>query len=138
VQRIFPSNTIRRNVTGFLPAIVWAVLVTCLSLISPGEVPKVRWLDISGIDKLGHAFFYCVLALWMIYGFFQLTRRYRRLDVLVLVPCIAFGMALEVLQGLMRSGRQYEWWDIAANVAGVLFAYCIFIIFLKKKYYGSK
>ena len=135
--RILVSNTIWRNVVGFLPAIFWAILVAILSLSSVGMVPKFGWTDFTGFDKLGHMAFYCILALWLIFGFFKLEARYRNVVYWTAFSCVAFGICMELLQGMMHEGRQFEYPDILANVIGVLIAYITFNVFLKKKYYGN-
>lgn len=43
----------------------------------------------------------------------------------------AFGMLIEVLQGVLTNYREPEWLDILANVTGALLA-CLFFILLKK------
>ena len=134
---ILSSNRIRRNVSGFIPATLWAVLVVILSLSSPTLVMELSWTDMTGIDKMGHLVFYCVLTLWVFYGFFRLPKRYRYTGTITALICVLFGTGMELLQGWMRVGRQFEYLDILANVVGVLCGYCIFIFLLKKKYYGS-
>jgi len=116
---------------------IWAVLVAVLSLSSLSVVQKFVWSDLLGMDKLGHAVFYCILALWVFYGFIRQTQRYRHMVLWTIVMCCGFGVLMELIQLWMRAGRQFEILDILADVAGVLFAYCIFNFFLKKKYYGS-
>ncbi len=91
----------------------------------------------AGFDKLGHAIFYCILALWVIYGLFKLVPRYRNIEYWTALACVVFGIGMEFLQGMMREGRQFEYLDILADIVGVLIAYCIFNVLLKKKYYGN-
>jgi len=135
--RILGTNTDRRNVAGFLPAVIWAIVVTILSLTSVSIVPKFVWSDLIGIDKLGHMVFYCILALLVFYGFIRHHQRFRHVVLWTVTLCSGFGVLMEVLQLCMRAGRQFEFLDILADVIGVLFAYCIFNASLKKKYYGS-
>jgi hypothetical protein len=49
--------------------------------------------------------------------FAGLSRRSRYLIVGALP--VAFGGAREIAQGLMNQGRQADWWDFAANSAGI-------------------
>jgi len=132
------SNAIWRNVAGFLPATLWAVVVVVLSLSSAAIVPKFDWTNIIAFDKLGHAVFYCILALWVHYGFFRLGQRYRRVEYWTAMLCVAFGIAMELLQGMMRAGRQFEYLDIVADIIGVLIAFWIYSRYLKKQYHGSQ
>jgi VanZ family protein len=137
LSRILGTNTSRRNVAGFLPAALWAILVTVLSLSSVAVIPSVGWADFAGIDKAGHVVFYCIMALWIFYGFFRLSKRYRYMAVWTVMFCACFGISMELLQGIMRAGRQFEYPDIAANVLGALLALMIYNIFFKKTYRGD-
>ncbi len=130
-------NTFWRNVAGFLPAILWAVLVAILSLISVSLVPNLSWRGIIGLDKLAHAGCYCILELLVLWGFLSLHRQYRYVGLLTVVSCSAFGIILEILQRWMHLGRQFEYADMVANVTGVFLAYCIFKVILKTKDHGS-
>jgi len=135
--RILGSNTVRRNVAGFLPAVIWAVVVAFLSLSSVSIVPKFIWSDLIGVDKLGHVVFYSILGLLVFYGFYKHPKRYRYMVLWTVLMCSGFGILMEVLQMWMRTGRQFEFLDILADVIGVLIAYCIFNAIVKKNYYGS-
>jgi hypothetical protein len=137
VPGILRSKSVWRNVAGFIPASLWAVLVIILSLTSPGFAAELRWTDLAGFDKIAHLLFYCVFALWVIYGFFRLPLRYPFAGLWTILICILFGVGMELLQGWMRVGRQFEYLDILANVLGVLIGYCIFKFFIKRRYYGS-
>jgi len=134
---ILGSNALRRKVAGFIPATLWAILVLFLSLSNVTIVQKFEWTDIAGFDKMGHAVFHGVLALWVMYGFFGLQRRFRHMALWTMIACILFGVVIEFLQAWMRVGRQFEYLDMLANVAGIFIAYCIFNRFLKPSYYGS-
>lgn len=101
-------------------------------------VPRFSWSDIGGIDKIGHLVFYCILALLIIRGFFRLQQRYGHMIAWTMAICIGFGVSMELIQGLMRVGRQFEYFDILANVVGVLVAFAMYSVFLKKGYYGNQ
>lgn len=131
------SNTVRRNVAGFLPAVIWAILVAFLSLSSVSIVPEFIWSDLIGVDKLGHAVFYSILGLLVFYGFYKHPKRYRYMVLWTVMMCSGFGILMEVLQMWMRTGRRFEFLDILADVIGVLIAYCIFNALVKKNYHGS-
>lgn len=133
----FLLNTFWRNVAGFLPAILWAILLAVVSLMSAAFVSRISWSDLTGMDKVGHLVCYLIFGLLVIYGFFRQSVRPDRAGIKMVLICILFGVLMECIQLWMHAGRQFEYPDIAANVIGVLIAYCIFIFSLKKKYYGS-
>lgn len=67
-------------------------------------------------DKWQHLVGYAVLMLWFC-GLFE-RRHHGRL----LVACMGYGAAMEILQGTLTAGRQADWLDAAANASGVLVA----------------
>lgn len=70
--------------------------------------------DIGISDKFAHFFTYAILS-----GWFSLLVTKRVSLVWVISGIIAYGMAIEGLQG-MTDYRYPEWGDVAANSAGVL------------------
>lgn len=100
-------------------------------------IPRIGWSEIAGMDKVGHLVFYCVLALWMMYGFFRLPGRFKYMVIWTMALCVIFGICMELLQAGMRAGRQFEYPDILANVVGVFIAYLLYDVFLKRHYHGQ-
>ena len=85
------------------------VLGVCVGSLLPAAVVP---MGPPGGDKLLHASAYCVLMLW----FGGLYRRNRH--VVVALALFAFGVALDMLQGLTET-RSFELADIAADAVGV-------------------
>ncbi len=46
---------------------------------------------------------------------------------------VDYGILMEVLQGFVFRNRSFDWFDIIANVAGVVLATVIWTTFLGKK-----
>lgn len=65
-----------------------------------------------GGDKVGHVLAYLTLVLW----FAQWTPRRRH--GWLLWRFVLMGAVIESLQPL--AGRSFDWWDLAANIAGAL------------------
>jgi len=87
----------------------------------------------SPTDKMMHAAAYFVLAsCWYFYLLVSKPDNYRFKTgfSIISVLVIAFGMLIEVLQGILTSHRQPDWADIAANSFGVLLAFGFFVFFL--------
>jgi len=90
-------------------ALGWAFLII---VIVGSLMPNPPSPDLQYGDKLEHLCAYFVLMNW----FAQAVPRRR---VLLAVGIVAFGVAIEFLQG-MTAWRSYDIFDMAANAMGVL------------------
>jgi VanZ family protein len=77
----------------------------------PDRVRLVAWF--GAIDKWMHGITFAVLALWF-------SGQYRRDSYWrIAVGLIAFGLLIELCQRMV-SYRSSEWFDVAANTAGII------------------
>ena len=60
------------------------------------------------------------------------TSRRRVLHLTLFVCTLCLGVGSEVLQGLLPNGREWDAWDVAANVAGSLCALGVAVWFHKR------
>ncbi|MBM5812703.1 MAG: VanZ family protein [Gammaproteobacteria bacterium] len=98
---------------------VWLVLFwLCAALIAGGSLLPEPMLPEApaGTDKLEHFVAYLALTLLGV----GLVRRSAVGRVAMFV--FAFGASLEVAQGLLAEDRIADWYDLAANAAGVTLA----------------
>ena len=77
-------------------------------------------------DKINHCIAYGTLMLW----FGQLFRAHRSRLVLALL-LIALGIAMEFIQGVLPY-RFFDWFDMLANVSGVLMSMCLLLVGAEK------
>ena len=89
-------------------------LLLLLSVLVGGLLPTVPSPNLPGGDKAEHFLGYLALSAW----FTALVQRRRY--VLVIVSLLALGAFIEVAQTLMALGREGDWLDMLANIAGVL------------------
>jgi VanZ family protein len=91
-------------------ALGWLLVIgVVIGSLLPGQSIRLVTID----DKLLHAGTYMVLMLWF-------SGLYRPgLYVAIAAALCALGVALDLLQGLTRT-RSFDWYDVAANLAGVL------------------
>ena len=102
-------------------ALLWAMLIFILCMIPGRDLPKFSWLDFFGFDKVIHAGLFFVLAVLLIKGFseqsdFSILRNSPRLSVLLI--CIPYGGALELMQGAFYIERTADMYDFIANSFG--------------------
>jgi VanZ family protein len=88
-------------IAALMPAAVW---------FWTDDVPVVEWL--KHVDKWAHGLTFVVLSVWF-------CGQYRRANYWrVAVGLIAFGVLIELLQGLL-SYRMAEWFDLVADAIGI-------------------
>ena len=94
----------------------WASVIFWLSLMSnPPHVPGIfSW------DKAQHLGAYLVLTILIAQFFLILFKNIKSAGWVAVVLAVLFGALLELLQGMMQSGRTPEWLDLAADVLGAL------------------
>lgn len=108
-------------------AITLTIAITVGSLID--VIPKPS-INIS--DKLVHSSAYLILTLsWLLS--FKLILKKSRLFFLVLFAIFIYGIIIEVLQEILTSYRQADYYDIIANLLGITIAGFIFYAVFKKK-----
>jgi len=93
---------------ALLGTVLAGILIGVLSLLPGSDLPA-HTLN----DKLNHFIAYGVLSFGAVVG------RHRLAVLWVIVLVIGFGLALEVLQGIMPFGRSASWLDALANTGGV-------------------
>ncbi len=99
-----------------LLAVGWMLTILMLAL---DDSPAIAVL-FPGQDKVSHALAFGVLAcLWD--GSLAFSSRRRRLYLAGLVSLV-YGAFIEVAQALFTAGRQAEWGDLLADLAGILVA----------------
>jgi len=92
-----------------LGTVLAGLLIGVLSLLPGSELPSQTFND-----KLNHFIAYGVLSFGAVVG------RHRVPLLWVIALVIGYGLALEILQGLMPYERSASWLDALANTGGVL------------------
>lgn len=97
-------------------AIFWSILTIFISLISGARLNTLKFIDVIGIDKVGHLVFYTMLSfLWS-----GACVRVKYEKFFVIFFCTTFGFLMEILQFYLFIGRSFEFFDALANFIGVL------------------
>jgi hypothetical protein len=97
--------------------ILWAVVVFGLHAMSSKSFPKISFWEHLGPDKIVHAFMFFVgsaLAIFSGWG---------RIKSLIVWICA--GVLLEYYQFFFTTDRSFDWFDVLADVSGVLIAQLI-------------
>jgi len=106
----------------FFIAIFLTVGVGVGSLISLNHesIPK---LDIS--DKLIHISAYLLISISWLLSFKEKAKTLK-VNSLIFISIFAYGIIIEIFQGVFTSYRQFDYFDILANLVGIIVAFTIF------------
>lgn len=110
------------------PAIVWTLLILTLCLAPSSDLPEAP--SIEGLDKIVH------IGLFAVWSFLWTNYKPGKAPGILLLG-VVMGTAIEFLQEMTAMGRSFEWWDLAADVLGLLIG-SLFRTFLVPKFFSAK
>jgi VanZ family protein len=110
-----------------LPAIIWTIIITILTLMPGKDLPEVH---IVNFDKMAHLGVFGLLSFlylrWQSAGL--------KITVFLLLSClIAYGGLIEIAQGTFYTDRHADIIDFLANTAGVLLGWLCFRFMFPKQ-----
>ncbi len=98
------------------PCLLWTLFIVSACLMPPSGLPSAPVMP--GFDKFAH------VVLFGVWSF--LFAGYTRSNVaVVLLTGFALGLGIEFLQEASGTGRSFEWWDVVADLTGVLLGYLV-------------
>jgi VanZ family protein len=100
----------------YLPSILSSVLILVAVMLPGSQIPDVH---LTGIDKLAHI---ALFTLWSLCIRRDFGASFRW--PVALIAGLAFSWLTEVLQ-IAVDGRTFDWTDIVADAAGLLFGLLI-------------
>lgn len=108
----------------YLPALLWLLIVTGLSVSPSVPLPK---FDLFSADKLGHLAAYGILSWLLLYGHARATgqKASTKAAFFIFVMSCGYGILMEFVQGTFIPGRFYEIDDMIANGAGAALAWAL-------------
>ncbi len=116
------KNLLKDNLVGI--AILIAISIAILSLINIGKQP----IQINNLDKYEHALAYFVLTLICLLAF----KKTKINEFSIVFCCFIYGIIIEALQVTVTTYRSGDVLDIVANTTGILIAYIVYLLFLRK------
>lgn len=109
---------------SYLPAIVWLLIITGMSVVPKLQLPE---FNLMSTDKLGHVAAYALLVWLLLRGFKQKNGHDADWKIGLAIVCAAtlYGALLEFVQGNFIPGRLFGYDDMIANTAGAVAAWGI-------------
>jgi VanZ family protein len=118
----------------YIPAVLVGLVIFILSTFWGAKLPS-PMPDTLAPDKISHFLAYFTLT-WLALWAMIRNGQYQEKKAWWLVGGIAlYGISLEIVQFSFFPGRYFEWWDMLANLVGVLIAKGI-IFFNKSRHNG--
>jgi len=114
-------------------AVLFTISITIGSLVK-SDLIAVEIVSVS--DKTYHFIAYFLLMLSWLYAFFK-KKSFTQYVKYIIIGCIAFGIIIEILQGVTTTYRTFSFLDVVANTFGVVLASILFHFFEKKLDYFS-
>lgn len=116
--------------TYYVPAMLWALFILLVCLVSPAYIPKIEFRLLSP-DKLAHAGLFGLLSMLSVWGSQKNAILTHRVLFITCLLIVVYSVCIELLQMMMRNGRHADIDDIVANTIGVFFTYLFYRIFYR-------
>lgn len=120
----------------FMPGIAWFLLVLILVCIPGEDLPQTPYFEIISFDKFVHAALFGGIVFFFCMAFRKaIISRQEKLVFFIkitLATCI-WGITTELIQKYFIPGRQFDWFDWAADSLGAIVAFFVSIPFFANK-----
>ena len=101
-----------------VPAMAWFLLITVLSLMSASRLQIGNLNEISGIDLVAHVILYGIFTYLLLWGISKAEFSIRHKVWKVIILSTSVGILMECLQYKIGNGRNFDFFDIIANIVG--------------------
>jgi VanZ family protein len=120
---------------NFIPGIAWFLFVAVLVCIPGEDLPSAPYLDIISFDKMVHAALFGGIVFFFCMAFKKsVISRQEKLAFFIkiaMATCV-WGITTELIQKYFIPGRQFDWFDWAADSFGALVAFFVSVFFFAK------
>ena len=112
-----------------LVAVCWFIFMTSLFFIKAPEFPERKWIHVFQPDKLAHIVFFAIqIFLWRS-AFNMESRNY---NLFLFISISLYGLMIEILQGLLVPNRNFDLFDLLADMLGAYLGLLVWARVYKK------
>jgi VanZ family protein len=117
------------------PSVAWTLLIFILLALPGSVLPNEKHFSIPQLDKMVHVvLFGSFVFLWSFYFSTKKTnenlrKKYLRITI---IACI-YGYVMELIQKYFIPNRDYDIYDVAADVLGAIIGYVVLRIFVDRR-----
>lgn len=113
------------------PALLWSVFIFILLALPGSMIPSEANFGISNFDKYVHVSIFCVFVLlWSFYYAAKPAKKNKSVFFLIFIIACLYGIAMEYVQKYFIPFRDFDVYDIMADVAGAAVGYLIVSLIL--------
>jgi glycopeptide antibiotics resistance protein len=116
----------------------YALVLAVVSLMPGPRIPAIfDWSSLFSPDKAAHFVAYAVFALLL--SPLRGSSSWRKRTMVAVICAAAYGVLMEVLQGIAGTGRHFDPVDMVANLIGAILGGLIYAVFLNLaiRYFAS-
>jgi VanZ family protein len=124
-------HRIHQILSNRTPALLWTIFVFILLALPGNMLPNEDHLGIPNLDKYVHVILFgSFVFLWSFYYAAKQGKNNnsnRRFILIVIIACL-YGTAMEYVQKYFIPNRDFDIYDIAADIAGAVAGYLIVLM----------
>jgi VanZ family protein len=116
-----------RTLSHRFPAVVWTLFIFILLALPGKMLPNENHFSIPQLDKMVHIILFgSFVFLW---SFYYSTKESKEIQMgkylrITIIACL-YGFTMEVIQKYFIPNRDFDIYDIAADVAGAIAGYIV-------------
>jgi VanZ family protein len=117
---------IQKFLSSRLPALLWTIVIFVLLALPGKMLPSEEHTFIPNLDKYVHVTLFSVFViLWCFYYISKQQKNisYNKLLLRIAIIASLYGIAMEYVQKYFIPNRDFDIYDIAADVAGALLGF---------------
>ena len=105
----------------YFPALLWLAAATYLFLMPTDGLESTSLIDIPYADKWVHmALFLGLVQLWLMPQYLHRNALPKKTAWSALLLAVAYGIAIEIVQGSFTANRSADPWDVLADTSGAV------------------
>ena len=117
-----------------IPALLWTIIIFILLALPGSMIPSEANFRIAHFDKYVHISLFCIFVILWSFHYAAKPGKNRSLFFVIFLIACSYGIAMEYVQKYFIPFRDFDLYDILADVAGAAAGYLLVrLLFLRQK-----
>jgi len=121
---------IRKFLATRFPAVGWTIFIFILLALPGSMLPKEEKFSIPNFDKYIHITLFAVFVVLWSYYYVSKPGISKSIFIKFLIISMLYGTAMEFVQKYFIPGRDFDLYDILADIIGALAGYLFVLLFV--------